>query len=192
VFINGEPAPILYLGVGGQLPFLYQLNFQVPYDLDTTKEATIQLIMTPSAGTSCAGPARQIPTSPLSAAYFEYNGAPIVQNALTGSLAGFKAGDYILIYLNGLGAVNGTVTAGTGPTAAATVKASAAVTIDGNAVELDYPGVTPGSPGVYQLNVRLPATLVAGSHTVQVTVNGAPVQLVAGGQLTGTFSISTQ
>jgi len=53
------------------------------------------------------------------------------------------------------------------------------VTIGGKPADFSYIGVTPGSAGLYQLNVTVPAGLTAGNNAVIVTINGG--DLASGG-----------
>src|SRR6185369_13728888 len=80
-----------------------------------------------------------------------------------------KAGDTVILYMTGLGAVTGGVTAGAAPTATSTVTRRVDVYIDGQLqAPVDFKGVT-GFGGFYQMNIRIPSGLSAGEHTVEIT-----------------------
>jgi len=70
------------------------------------------------------------------------------------------------------------------PTGAATV-ATAVQMMIGNVPlttsDVSYIGVAPGYPGLYQINLRVPATVQPGTQPVTLTENG--VQAPAGGYL---------
>jgi uncharacterized protein (TIGR03437 family) len=85
------------------------------------------------------------------------------------------AGDVLVIYAVGLGAVTPPVPTGTGSPSSPLAKVSAPtiVTIGGQSVQPVFAGLTPGFVGLYQLNVVMPAGVTAGSQVpVTVSVGG--------------------
>jgi hypothetical protein len=82
-------------------------------------------------------------------------------------------GNVVVLYATGLGRVAPAATTGVGVTAAANCVNPVTVTIAGRTVTPDYAGLTPGYPGLYQINVRIPADLAAtGNVPLKVTAAG--------------------
>jgi uncharacterized protein (TIGR03437 family) len=73
-----------------------------------------------------------------------------------------KIGETVLVFLTGLGAVAPPVADGTAGGATPLSKAAAAVNvlIGGVTATVSYAGLAPGFPGLYQINVAVPADLV--------------------------------
>lgn len=86
------------------------------------------------------------------------------------------AGETVLIYLTGLGAVTPPVADGDAAPATpplAVADALVAVTVGGLPCNVLYKGLAPTLAGLYQLNVTLPANLPPGTHSLAVqTVDG--------------------
>ncbi len=94
-----------------------------------------------------------------------------------------KAGDYIVVYATGLGSVDPVVPAGTLAPAAGPLSIiagnSVAVTIGGvPAATPSYVGLTPGSVGLYQINVQVPSGVPSGDVPLVVTAGGAVASAV--------------
>jgi uncharacterized protein (TIGR03437 family) len=82
-------------------------------------------------------------------------------------------GEVIVIYCAGLGAVNPPVKQGEAPTTASRTVNEATVTVGGLNAPVFYSGVTPGFPGLYQVNATLPDTVAVGNAVpVTITVAG--------------------
>jgi uncharacterized protein (TIGR03437 family) len=82
-----------------------------------------------------------------------------------------KAGETVLIYCTGLGAVSPTPadgTAATGQSALVTPK----VTIGGVNAPVSFSGLAPDFVGLNQVNVQIPAGLKAGNQAVVMTSGG--------------------
>jgi uncharacterized protein (TIGR03437 family) len=86
-----------------------------------------------------------------------------------------KRGSTIIVYANGLGPVDQPVVSGD-PTPStqplANTKTAPAVTIGGAPAKVDFSGLTPGSVGLYQLNVEVPAGAPTGSQQMQISIGG--------------------
>jgi adhesin/invasin len=96
------------------------------------------------------------------------------------------AGDALVIYCTGLGAVAPAVPAGA---AAPSLPLSrtvnpVTVTIGTQSAQPFYAGLTPGYSGLYQVNVIVPAGIAAGANV--------PVVLSAGGALSPPVTIAVQ
>ena len=82
-----------------------------------------------------------------------------------------RAGEWVTVYLTGLGLVSTAVAAGTpSPVAEATVRVRAVVA--GVDCPVQYAGLTPGFAGLYQVNLRLPAG-TTGALTLRLEAGGA-------------------
>ena len=91
-----------------------------------------------------------------------------------------KRGGSIVIYANGLGAVDpqpatGDPTPSTTPLA--NTKTNPTVTIGSTAGQVLFSGLTPGLVGLYQVNVSIPAGASAGSQTLTLSIGGQSVTL---------------
>ncbi|MBI3679064.1 MAG: hypothetical protein HY235_01445 [Acidobacteria bacterium] len=86
-----------------------------------------------------------------------------------------KAGEIVTIYGLGLGPTRGAVPFGTVfPQPASLVAAPVEVLVNGSPAEVLYAGGYPGSADGYQINVRLPASLPAG--TVELKIRSAWIE----------------
>ena len=123
--------------------------------------------------------------------YFKLSGNgknPIAAaNAVTGSRTGAedlipgvpftpaKSGDYLTLYGTGFGQTapsfaDGQPPPGIGSSTGKAVVQFGGTTLPDNAVL--YAGVTPGSPGLYQLNIQVPADLPDGDYAVSISIGG--------------------
>jgi uncharacterized protein (TIGR03437 family) len=179
VYINGSPAPVLYssanqvaavvpFGISGSLAQLYVQNQNLtsaPFNLSVASQ--IPAIFTLGSGT----------------------GQAAVINNKDGSINGAghpaKVGDYVQLYITGVGQTNpagsdGLINAATLPVPVAPVT----VTIGGLPAGVNFAGGAPGTvAGVFQLNAQIPAGVTAGSAVpvvVQVgTSNSQPNVTIA-------------
>jgi uncharacterized protein (TIGR03437 family) len=87
-------------------------------------------------------------------------------------------GSYLTIYASGLGAVNPTLVAGAVPPTSPLSLAAGSVTasIGGLPATVAFAGAAPGYPGLYQLNLVVPPTVVSGTRALSIYVNGEPSQ----------------
>jgi len=118
-------------------------------------------------------------------------GAGVIVNGLSNALitpsSPAKAGDVIVMYCNGLGAVNPAVPSGKpapiGGPLSQTVN-PATLTIGGIAARVDFAGLTPGYPDLYQVNTVVPAGVTPGTDV--------PVVLTIAGQSSPPVTIAVQ
>jgi uncharacterized protein (TIGR03437 family) len=94
-----------------------------------------------------------------------------------------KAGDIVVVYCAGLGATNPAVRAGeaapTPPSPLARVVTPVSVTIGGQPAAVQYAGLTPGSVGLYQVNVQIPSGVTPGSSVpLVISQDGVPSNTV--------------
>jgi uncharacterized protein (TIGR03437 family) len=171
VSVNGAPAPLFAVdNVNGQ----QQINFQVPWEVAGKPTAMIAV-----TNNTVTGPVVSVPVLDAQPAIFDYSvgseifGAILHANfqlADTGHPA--KAGEVVLIYCTGLGAVASPPADGSaGDGQVTTVKPS--VTMGGTAAPVSFSGLAPGFVGLYQVNAQVPAGLSAGNQAVLIKMGGA-------------------
>jgi uncharacterized protein (TIGR03437 family) len=91
-----------------------------------------------------------------------------------------KRGSGIVIYANGLGPVDnqpasGEATSPVQPFSA--TKTPATATIGSSTGQVTFTGLTPGSIGLYQVNVLIPADAPAGSQVLKLSIGGQDVSM---------------
>ncbi len=164
VAINNIPAPILYASPG-------QMNVQVPYEVPAGAA-----VATVSNGCGASQPV--IFQVSQAAPYILQSGAGAViaynqDNTLNSPGNPAPAGSVITVYLTGIGPVSNPVATGAGasgsPLSSATLPHSA--TIGGWNAPVYFLGLTPGTAGVAQADLTVPA-LSPGAYPVVVTVGG--------------------
>lgn len=142
-----------------------QLNFIVPQDLAPgTAEVVIR------SGNAASDPIQVSVLRLQPGIFFDVeSGYGAVLKAGSGQLtqnAPVLPGDYIEVYATGLGAVR------TSPLGLSETVAKMEVTIGGIAADVSYSGLSASYPGLYQLNVRVPAGLTAGRQSLVVRSEG--------------------
>ncbi len=185
VYVNGFAAPLLFVSPN-------QINIQVPWELgigDGTAPFTVSIDGPAIKGTRPNSPVSATFSNTVSARVNRF--APGVYVALQGatgrpvSAEPARSGDVIVVYSSGLGPV--TVPVATGRLAPLDVLSytveTPIVTIDGKRAELLFSGLTPGTAGVYQINLRVPADVRAG---------GAPLVITVGGQSSPAVTLPTR
>jgi uncharacterized protein (TIGR03437 family) len=170
VLIAGKPLPLRYVSPD-------QINVQIPFNLPIN--STQQLVV--MRGAAISVPQDVVVAAAQPAVYTQDSsgtGAGAIQDAnnnfalvTTGNPA--KAGDVVVIYCNGLGAVNPPVPEGVAATGPSSTVSPVTATIGGLPATVNYAGVTPGFPGLYQVNAVVPAGLPAGTPVpVVLTIAG--------------------
>ena len=172
VLLAGQAIPLYFTSDG-------QINALIPYGLATN--ATLQLVVNHAGAYS----------TPVSVTFADGGPAVFLNAQGAGIAVGVKsdgtqylvdaahpttAGDALVIYCSGLGAVMPSVPAGSvspGVTLASTVNPVTA-TIEGIPATVFFSGLAPGFAGLYQVNVFVPAGLTPSST--------APLVLTIAGQ----------
>jgi uncharacterized protein (TIGR03437 family) len=112
---------------------------------------------------------------------YEYNRLAIAQDAtyqlITAANPALR-GQTIIVYANGLGAVNNTPPSGeaTPPQPLAETLATPTVTIGGVSAKVLFSGLTPDSIALYQIDVTVPQDAPTGPQQVVITENGVSSQ----------------
>jgi uncharacterized protein (TIGR03437 family) len=153
VMVNNVAAPIALISPN-------QLNVLIPYGITGTA-ATFVVTNNGAVSNSVAAPISK--TSPgVFSLDSTGTGAGAILHAdysAVNASSPAKRGETVQIYLSGLGAVNQPVGDGVIP-GTNPVAATVTVFINGQSAKLAYAGLTPGSPGLYQINATVPANLV--------------------------------
>ena len=177
VLIAGTALPLRYVSGG-------QVNAQIPFELGINSSQQIVV----QRGTTLSVPQDILVAAAQPAIYIDAaSGAAIIlnpnTNALITSANPAKAGDTVVIYCNGLGAVSPAVPSGT-PAPSQEPLARTANTLTaaiGNvSATVNYAGLAPGYPDLYQVNLVVPAGVPPGSAAVVLTIagqSGPPVTL---------------
>jgi uncharacterized protein (TIGR03437 family) len=150
---------------------------QVPYEIgfNTSQQLVVR------NGTTQSAP-QMVPVAPAQPAVFTVNqqgtGQAVATVGNSATLADanhpVKAGDVIVIYCAGLGAVTPPVASGAAaPVNPLSRTATPAVTVGGQPALVQFSGLTPGYAGLYQINAVVPAGVTAGDEVpVVVTIAG--------------------
>jgi len=89
-------------------------------------------------------------------------------------------GNIVQLYCNGLGPVTNRPASGEPAQGAplSIVADNVTVTIGGQPATVEFKGMTPTAIGLYQLNLRVPTNINAGSQPLVLTVNGVAAKTV--------------
>jgi uncharacterized protein (TIGR03437 family) len=171
------------------LPVLYasdtQLNVQVPYDIPVNTQVQLSV----AHGDALSVP-QQLTVAQAEPAIFTVNQTGTGQGAIVDGTqvadqnAPAHVGDIIVIYCNGLGPVNPPIPPGTAATGATPTVQTVTTTIGGLPATVNYAGLSPGSPGLYQVNAIVPSGVSPGGQV--------PVTLTVAGQTSPPVTIAVQ
>lgn len=164
VIIGGMTAPLYYASPG-------QINAQIPFEL--TAGSPYQLIVNANGALSTPYSIQLVPDAPAIA---QFAGGKIIAQHQDGSLVTESSpaapGEYLIMYLVGMGLTNQTVPSGT-PSPSAKLAAALdapTVTLNGGPVtNVLYAGLTPTEVGLYQVNFQVPANAANGDLSLVVT-----------------------
>ena len=154
-----------------------QINVQIPWELQglTSAQLTVNVADVSVPYT--------IPISPYLPAMFTYGDhLAIAQDQSSYQLVTAsnpaQPGQYIILYANGLGAVDHPPLSGeaTPSQQLASTLVQPTVTIGGVAANVLFSGLTPDSIGLYQIDVQVPANAPAGMQPVVITQSGVSSQ----------------
>jgi uncharacterized protein (TIGR03437 family) len=166
VTVNGKTAPILFVDSS-------QVNFQVPW---STQAGTAAIVVSSNGVASASASATVLAAAP---GIFTLNSHAIVQNFKDFSLNGAgnpaKAGETIIAYLTGAGAVSPPVADGAAASSSpvsAVASGSVTATIGSQSAEVSFAGLAPGFVGLWQVNIVVPAGITAGDLPMTVSVAG--------------------
>ncbi len=156
VQVNGKPAPVYFVSPG-------QINFLVPY---ATTGSTAAIVVQNGGANSNTVTVPVAPTAPGIYTLDQSGSGPgailHADYSVVDASNPASAGETVLIYLTGMGTVSPAVADGTAGTAGTLYRATGAdptVLVAGQPGTVRFNGLAPGYPGLYQINVTLPAPL---------------------------------
>ena len=163
VAVDGVPAPLFYVSPT-------QINFQVPFE---TAVGTASLTIESSTDETATASLTMVAASP---GIFQYGTSRAVAvnypSTLNADASPVTAGQLLVVYLNGIGAVTNQPADGDGspsnPLAAASSTYSAS--LGGVDAPVSFLGFTPGLVGLAQANIQVPA-LPDGDYPLTITVD---------------------
>jgi minor extracellular serine protease Vpr len=165
------PAHLVFVSAG-------QINAQVPWELQGQTSAQVKV--------SLNGNNTNVLTVPIADAAPAFFENPIgsgmvaaidplnIANPVITTANPAKRGSVIALYANGLGPVSNQPASGDAASlnVLAQTPSLPVVTIGGQPAQVAFSGLTPGLPGLYQINVTVPANIAAGSQPVSLTIGG--------------------
>ncbi len=169
VTVNGSAAPIYLVSQG-------QINFLVPYEVTGS---TANIIVKNSLGTSNTVALPLSGTSPgIYSVDFSGAGYAVILHAdysLVNATSPAKPGETVQVFLTGLGAVAPPAADGVAAPSSPLSKVSLTssqllVYMNGQPAAVQFAGLAPGFPGLYQLNVTVPTNLTA-TGEVDIAIN---------------------
>jgi uncharacterized protein (TIGR03437 family) len=173
VTIDGKPAAVYYISAT-------QLNVQAPTDATT---GAVPVVVTNNGQVSAAFMAQLQTYAP---AFFLYTGTEYAiaqhypDNALVGNpslvsgTVAAKPGDVLILWGTGFGPTNPPTPAGVVVSGAPGGSTLPAVTVGGVPVTVISAVLSPGSAGLYQVAIQLPASVPTGAVAIQASVGGVP------------------
>jgi uncharacterized protein (TIGR03437 family) len=161
--LNGRRLPLLFVSRS-------QINTQIPFDMPSGP-ATLRVTTANGFGEAT------VEIQPIAPGIFSAGSDPAVlhQNGrLVTAASPAVPGEFVSIYMTGLGSVVGTVNTGEAAPSSplAPCRATVRVSLAGVEVTPTYAGLAPGFAGLYQVDVQVPASLRAGIWPLKVTVSG--------------------
>jgi uncharacterized protein (TIGR03437 family) len=172
VFLGNQPLPILFTSAG-------QVNVQVPYGVpvNTQYQLTVQ------HGNALSAP-QSLVVAQAEPGIFTVNQAGSGQGSIVKSdgvtlaqpATPASIGETVVIYCTGLGTVTPKVAEGVPASSTpplSTTDNPVSVTIGGKAATVTFAGLTPGDPGLYQINAVVPSGILIGDAVpVVISVAG--------------------
>jgi uncharacterized protein (TIGR03437 family) len=168
VLVGGIAAPLFYVSPR-------QVNAQIPFELPAGKEYEVivnanGVPTTPqSIHLNFASPGILQSTSGLIVAQHQDGNATLVSD-----IAPAVPGEFIVLYMSGLGLTDIPVVSGqaspSGPLANA--QDLPVLTLNGNPLNLLFSGLTPGLVGLYQVDIQIPQGIASGTYDIVVSQDG--------------------
>jgi len=175
VVLSGQTLPLLYVSPT-------QVNVAIPYDVKVNSAQQLVVVRGNTVSVPVALAVFDSEPAILSVPG-SGSGQGLIFNAITGVLADMNApataGDALVIYTLGLGAVTPAITLedGTPSSPLSMTLAPVAVTIGGVPATVLFSGLTPGFVGLYQVNLIVPSGIAPGSALpVTLSVSGRSLQ----------------
>jgi len=169
-------APLYFLSSG-------QLNVQLPSEITTSQQ--VPIVLSVHNALTLPFTLDLVPTAPGVMSMFDgptqpsvQNGAHIIAQHLNGTAVNSnspgKPGEYLVMYLVGLGVTDPSVPSGmpasANPLSKVTVQPT--VTVDSLPSNVAFAGLTPGFVGLYQIDFQVPTGVTTGEVVVTVSQGG--------------------
>ena len=169
MLVGGLSAPLYYLSDG-------QLNVQLPNELATNQQYAV--VVSANNALTLPDTIDVVAGQPGVDAFSD--GHVVAQHnadySLVSSSNPAKPGEYLIIYLVGLGPTNSQRAdrrAGPGPpNPLATATVQPTVTVGGQPAFVAFAGLTPGAVGLYQITFQVPAGAASGDQNLVVIQGG--------------------
>ncbi len=163
VLVEGKPIPLYFVSPN-------QINALLPATLVPGRQ--YQLLVDANGALTEPQPFNTQPVTPGVARFS--TGQVIAQHSdfsLVTPQSPAKPGEYLVIYLAGLGATSQAVSDGFASPASplASANTPAMVTVNGEAAKVLFSGLTPGLAGLYQVNFQVPTDAPTGSLQVVIS-----------------------
>jgi uncharacterized protein (TIGR03437 family) len=175
--VGATQAPLYALSSGQidiQIPFEAAATQQIPIVLSVNNALTLPQMLAIIPDAPGVLSANDGPTPPN-----VQNGAHIIAQhsadfSLVTSASPAKPGEYLVMYLVGLGATNPSVPSGaaTPSTGFYRVTAEPTVKVDSQTANVSFAGLSPFFVGLYQIDFQVPSNASSGELEVDVTQNG--------------------
>jgi len=166
VIIGGLAAPLFYVSPA-------QINAQIPFEL--TAGSQYQVIVSANGALTTPQPIQLTPAVP---AILQFNSGAVVAQHPDGTLISSTSpaapGEYVTIYLTGLGATDIPVPSGTASPSnpPANVLDTPVLTLNSAQIPLLFAGLTPGLVGLYQIDFQVPQPLADGNYELLISQSG--------------------
>ena len=168
---------ISFDGAGKSLPGHFhfispgQINVQIPWEFQG--QSSVQMKVTLYG--YLWGALYTVPLATYSPGIFAVTDG--VNNAVISAANPAIRGQSIVIYANGLGPVDAAQSSGDPASATALTRTNTAptVTLGGSPATLLFSGLTPGSVGLYQVNVAVPSGAPTGTQPLKLSIGGQDV-----------------
>jgi uncharacterized protein (TIGR03437 family) len=174
VLVNQVAAPLVFVSAG-------QINFQVPHSTPAGR-----VLVQVTAGGNVLG-SGNVDIYTISPAVFVLDQAGIPQgailnqnNTVNSHSSRARRGEVIQIFATGQGPVSTIPTDGAPPSVLTTSSTPPRAYVSVAEAQVEFSGLSPEFPGVWQLNLRIPdRPYVAGQVPLVVTINGVESNIVS-------------
>jgi uncharacterized protein (TIGR03437 family) len=166
VTINNNPAAISFVNNN-------QINAQAPSD---SHSGPVNVVVTTSNGVSAPA---VVTLQPIAPALF-MNGATVYPAAqfsdysIVSSTHPGHPGDAVVLYGTGFGPTNPPYATGVVISGASPLTNGVTATVGNIPAQVDFSGII--APGLYQINIRVPASVGAGDQSLVLSINGLQTQ----------------
>ena len=159
VLIGGLQAPLFYVSSG-------QIDAQIPFGLNPGSQ--YQIIVEVNGSLSTPMPIQLGADAPALANISGTVLAEHLDGTLVTSAAPAQPGEYVVLFLSGLGATtnpvdSGAITPSDPNTLSVPLVGPTTVTLNGATIQPVFVGLTPTAVGLYQIDFQMPASVPAGS-----------------------------